>query len=314
MSARWWALLLLALLLPTAVAAEPDPTLVALDQRLRLLAADARLNPFAAYERLQAQQALAALAAARSRERAGAGYVAERRVRIAELAAHTEAMRREIDRLERERSELLVEASRQDAERARQEAERLRIEAQIQAEEAQQLRAAAETEAAARQQAEQVIEDVAGEQTARLAAAREREAALAREEAELLAGGALPASRRDAQGELFTLAGDAFGPGQAALTARAAASVQALAAYLQAGPARSVRIEGHTDGQGEAAANLQLSQRRAEVVRDALLAGGVPRERVQARGRGEAAPIADNASAAGRARNRRVEILVVSGK
>ena len=90
----------------------------------------------------------------------------------------------------------------------------------------------------------------------------------------------------------------------------AGASVQALAAYLQAGPAANVRIEGHTDGQGEAAANLQLSQRRANAVRDALAAAGVPRSRVQAVGRGESAPIADDSSAAGRAKNRRVEIIV----
>ena len=282
-----------------------------LSQRLTALDADARLQGFAAYERLRARQAVDALAAVRSRQREQARALAQRRVETAELAARNEAARREVDRLERVRSELLVEASRQDAERARQETERLRIEAQIQMEEAQRLRAAAESEAAARAQAEEVILDVAGDQAAKLTAAREKEAALARQEAALMAGGTLPASRRDARGEVFTLAGDAFASGQATLTSSAAASVQALAAYLQAGPAANVRIEGHTDGQGEAAANLQLSQRRANAVRDALAAAGVPRSRVQAVGRGESAPIADDSSAAGRAKNRRVEIIVV---
>ena len=281
-----------------------------LSQRLTTLDADARLQGFAAYERLRARQAVDALAAARSRQREQARVLAQRRVETAELAARNEAARRDVDRLERVRSDLLVEASRQDAARARQETERLRIEAQIQMEETQRLRAAAEAEAAARAQAEEVILDVAGDQTARLAAAREKEAALARQEAALLAGGTLPASKRDARGEVFTLAGDAFASGQATLTGSAGASVQALAAYLQAGPAANVRIEGHTDGQGEAAANLQLSQRRANAVRDALAAAGVPRSRVQAVGRGESAPIADDSSAAGRAKNRRVEIIV----
>ena len=289
----------------------PDP-IAQLSQRLTALDADTRLQGFAAYERLRARQAVDALAAVRSRQRAQAQVLAQRRVETAELAARNEAARRDVDRLERTRSELLVEASRQDAERARQETERLRIEAQIQAEEAQRLRAAAETEAAARAQAEEVILDVAGDQAAKLAAAREKEAALARQEAALMAGGALPASKRDARGEVFTLDGDAFAPGQATLTASAAASVQALAAYLQAGPAANVRIEGHTDGQGEAAANLALSQRRANAVRDALAAAGVQRGRIQAVGRGEGAPIADDASAAGRAKNRRVEIIVKS--
>lgn len=292
-----------------AIAGSGDPV-AALNQRLLALDADARLQGAAAYERLRARQSVDALAATRSRQRERARALAEQRVATAEIAARTEATRREVERLDRERSDLLVEASRQEAERARQEAERLRIEAQIQAEETQRLRAAAEAEATARQQAEEVILDVAGDQAAKLAAAREKEAALARREAELSAGGSLPPARRDARGEVFTLAGEAFASGRATLTSAASASVRALAAYLRAGPAASVRIEGHTDGQGEAAANLKLSQQRAEAVAAALAEAGVPRGRIQAVGRGEADPVADDATVAGRARNRRVEIVV----
>ena len=158
--------------------------------RLQALDADPRLNGFAAYERLRAHQALdAALAIRNAKSRDAALQRAGRRIEVAELAARTEATRREIDRLDRQRSELLVEASRQEAERARQEAERMRVQAQIQAEEAQRLRLAAETEAAARQQAEDVILDVGGEEAAKLKAARERDAELARQEAELMAAG-----------------------------------------------------------------------------------------------------------------------------
>jgi outer membrane protein OmpA-like peptidoglycan-associated protein len=74
-----------------------------------------------------------------------------------------------------------------------------------------------------------------------------------------------------------------------------------------------VLIEGHTDGQGEAATNLRLSQQRADAVAAALAAAGVPSSRIRAVGRGESDPVADDATATGRARNRRVEI-VVSGK
>lgn len=300
---------LLACGMTTAHAQDAD--VARLSQQLVALDADAELGSLAAYERLQARQALDALAQARSSNRYGALYVAERRVRIAEVAARTQAMQRELDRLDRERSELLVEASRRDAARARAEAERLRIQAQIQAEEAARLREQAAADASAMQDVEAALQGVAGAQTAKLEAAREREAALARQEAELVAGGKLPPSTRDARGEVFVLAGDAFGSGQSSLTASAAASVRALGAYLQqAARGGSVRVEGHTDSQGAADANLKLSQRRAAAVRDALVAAGLAPDRVQAVGRGDVQPMASNDSAAGRARNRRVEIVV----
>lgn len=169
-----------------AHAAEDDPDAARLSQRLQQLDGDLRLANAASYERLQARQAIDRLLAARSRDRANALYVAERRVETAEVAAGNELTRREIERLDRERSDLLVEASRRDAERARQEAERLRVQAQIQAEETERLRLAAEQEAAARQQAEGVLDDVAGAQAKKLRAARQRQAELARREAELM--------------------------------------------------------------------------------------------------------------------------------
>lgn len=177
-----------ALVVPGVHAADNDPDWIALSQRLQTLESDPRLAGLAAYERLQARQALEALAAARSSQRPGARQIAERRLEIAETMARTEATRREIDRLDRERSDLLIEASRQEAARARAEAERLRVEAQIQLEEAQRLRAAVEAEALARQEAEDLIVDVGSAETAKLKAAREREAELARREAELMAG------------------------------------------------------------------------------------------------------------------------------
>jgi len=286
---------------PAAVAGQ-DPA-GALSQRLVALDADARLQGMAAYERLRARQAVDALANVRKSARPHAVQVADARVTTAELAAHTAATQREVDRLDRVRSDLLVEASRQDAERARQEAERLRMEAQVQAEEAERLRASIEAESTARQQAEDVILDVTGDQASKLAAAREKEAALARQEAELTAGASLPPSKRDARGEVFTLPGDAFASGGATLTGSAKTSLKALAAYLKAGPVPRVKIEAHDK-------SAQVSQRRADAVRDALAASGIPKSKMQSNGLGESSPIADDKTAAGQARNRRVEIIV----
>jgi outer membrane protein OmpA-like peptidoglycan-associated protein len=69
-------------------------------------------------------------------------------------------------------------------------------------------------------------------------------------------------------------------------------------------------VEGHTDSQGGAPYNQTLSQQRAQVVRDYLVSRGIAQDRVTAQGFGLTRPIADNASAEGRANNRRVEIIV----
>jgi len=269
---------LLLAALPVSAAERPEVT--ALNQRLATLQSNPQLVEFAAYERLRAQQAVAVLAKARSKQRESALYIADRRVEIAETTARAEAARREADRLDRTRSELLIEASRRDAARARQETERLRVQAQIQAEEAERLRVAAEAETLARQDAEDMLTSVAGQQTAKLSAARRKEAQLARQEAELMSGAKLPASRFDARGEVFTLGAAAFNTGEASLSAAGASSVSALAAYLQANPKAKARIEGFGDKQTP-------GQRRADSVRAALLDAGVAKDRMQAAGRGE---------------------------
>jgi outer membrane protein OmpA-like peptidoglycan-associated protein len=69
-------------------------------------------------------------------------------------------------------------------------------------------------------------------------------------------------------------------------------------------------IVGHTDSTGSPAINNPLSVERSQSVRDYLVARGVPATRIETSGRGEREPIADNATEAGRARNRRVEIYL----
>jgi outer membrane protein OmpA-like peptidoglycan-associated protein len=71
-----------------------------------------------------------------------------------------------------------------------------------------------------------------------------------------------------------------------------------------------VRIEGHTDSVGAAAYNEALSLRRADAVRRVLTSRGVQERQILALGLGESKPVADNASPAGRARNRRVELHI----
>lgn len=266
------------LALPMAAVAAEDPAVAGLNQRLVALQADMRTAEVAAYEKLQAQQAIGALAKAKRKDVDNARYLAERRVAIAEAAARTALARREIEELERTRSELLIEASRRDALRARQEAERLRVQTQIQAEEAERLRQAAEAETLARQDAETALTSVAGRQQQRLSAAQQNAAKLAREEAELVSGQRLPGSKFDNRGEVFTFAGDAFAAGQAALSAGAGNQAKALAEYLNIGKKGRVTIEAYDSANG-------VGQRRAQALKDALVAAGVAANRIQVTGR-----------------------------
>ena len=73
------------------------------------------------------------------------------------------------------------------------------------------------------------------------------------------------------------------------------------------------RVDGHTDSNGDEAYNQQLSLKRARSVADVLVSVGMPQGNLDIRGRGEEAPIADNATAAGRAVNRRVAIIIGNG-
>ena len=85
-----------------------------------------------------------------------------------------------------------------------------------------------------------------------------------------------------------------------------------LYAFLNSHPELVIRITGHTDNVGSDQANIILSEGRANAVRDELIKRGVEVERIEAEGKGEAEPIADNATEEGRAKNRRVEFTILS--
>ena len=83
-----------------------------------------------------------------------------------------------------------------------------------------------------------------------------------------------------------------------------------LVEVLEAYAGRPVRIEGHTDSIASDAYNRKLSEQRAGSVRDWLAGHGVERDRLHALGHGESQPVADNTTATGRQRNRRVEVVI----
>jgi outer membrane protein OmpA-like peptidoglycan-associated protein len=97
------------------------------------------------------------------------------------------------------------------------------------------------------------------------------------------------------------------------LRADAERTLEEVAAVLVAYAPRPVRVEGHTDAIASDAYNQGLSERRAASVVRWLAAHGVAGGRLQSAGLGETKPVADNASAAGRQQNRRVELIIEKG-
>ncbi len=108
-------------------------------------------------------------------------------------------------------------------------------------------------------------------------------------------------------GKQFTLRGINFESGSAALTPDSHPVLDQVIASMSAYPEVRIEIRGHTDSQGPAAFNQSLSQKRAESVRQYLINGGIAANRITAIGVGEEEPISSNATAAGRAENRRIE-------
>jgi outer membrane protein OmpA-like peptidoglycan-associated protein len=119
--------------------------------------------------------------------------------------------------------------------------------------------------------------------------------------------------KQEARGLVITLSGSVlFATNRSDLLPSAQAKLAEVGTALTKQDVESkITVEGHTDSQGQATYNQDLSQRRAQSVRDFLVSRGIASDRVTAQGFGLTRPIADNASPEGRANNRRVEIVVL---
>jgi OOP family OmpA-OmpF porin len=113
----------------------------------------------------------------------------------------------------------------------------------------------------------------------------------------------------DAAGHI-ALYGIQFDTNKSSLKPESVDTIAQIAKLLQAQPTLALDVVGHTDNVGDAAANLKLSQRRADAVVTSLVEDhGIDEARLTARGEGMGKPVADNASEEGRAKNRRVELV-----
>jgi outer membrane protein OmpA-like peptidoglycan-associated protein len=119
--------------------------------------------------------------------------------------------------------------------------------------------------------------------------------------------------KQEPRGVVITLSGSLLFPsGDRDVSPIADKSLDQVAHALAQQPNdRNFSIEGFTDSSGSERENQMLSERRAQAVADRLTEAGIDASRIRVVGRGEAEPIADNATAEGRASNRRVEIVVM---
>jgi outer membrane protein OmpA-like peptidoglycan-associated protein len=314
-----------ALLLLTACETAPkkDLALEQVKNQLAELQADESLSRYAPLAIGEAERAIrqAETTAGSDAQRAHLVYMADRRIQIARAIAQHEQLQEESIRLGEERNQMLVKASHLEAERARLEAEQARLMSMAREEDA--ARAREEAEAAVRREAEsarsaqQALEEA--EQAKVLAASSAAEAQLARREADLALEQANSLRRQlenlqlrqTESGVVVTLGDVLFETGQTELRTEAMDSLVEVVDLLQSEPDKSIRIEGHTDATGPAETNLEISQRRADSVLEALVSLGVDAQRITSVGMGEDFPIASNETDEGRAQNRRVDVILL---
>ena len=236
---------------------------------------------------------------------------AEEREAKARADAAAEAQRR----LEAEAARKQAEAAQADAVRMKQEAEKAAQEAARQKAEAEKASAAAlAQQQAAQAAAEQAARDRAAAQAetekARQAAAQ-AEAEKAQLRAQLLAQlNSILQTRDSARGLIVNMSDVLFDTGSYTLKPGAREKLAKISGILLAHPGLTLQIEGHTDSVGSDEYNQQLSERRADSVRDFLAEQGVPVSSITARGFGKTQPVASNDTPEGRQRNRRVELVV----
>ena len=146
-----------------------------------------------------------------------------------------------------------------------------------------------------------------------------QKAELEKQKAELLARlqGALSKvaeTKSTARGFIVNLPDILFATNEAALKPEAKITIAKLSGIMLLMSELNVRIEGHTDSTGSASYNQALSQKRADSVLAFLTENGLAGSRMAAAGYGMDRPIADNATAEGRAKNRRVELVIAEGQ
>jgi len=245
---------------------------------------------------------------------------ARQTIQFAEDARALSAERQEAERIQKERDAAAAAAATEAKQRAeaQAEAEARRQQELTAAKEAQMKAESATKEAQMKADAQRAQ----SESEAKEAAARAK-AQAAREEAEKAQAATIALRAQLLQqlnsvlqttdsprGLVVNMADVLFDFGKYNLQPDAQIKLAKLSGIIQAHPGLHLAIEGHTDNIGGDEMNMKLSQQRADAVRDFLARQGLPADALTSTGVGKAEPVADNSTAEGRQKNRRVEIIV----
>jgi outer membrane protein OmpA-like peptidoglycan-associated protein len=222
------------------------------------------------------------------------GYLAEKKAQIAMIVAEGRMAEKDMEKLNTETARTIALKREQEAKRAMMEAKRARL--------------------AAEEEGEKAAKATMEAELARLAAAKEAErAAKAKAEADTLMKELSELKARQTErGIVLTIGEVLFAFAKADLSSKADRSVNKLAEFLQKYPNRNVLIEGHTDSIGSDEYNQDLSQRRAESVKEKLVEDGVGPDRITTVGYGEKYPAVTNDTELNRSLNRRVEVIILN--
>lgn len=282
------------LLLFIAGCAPSQKEMMAKDQmdRAKKAYAEAKANPnVEAYAPMELQEAGKAVQEAEKAKETEdvlqMGYIAERKTQYAVTVADGKVAERDIDKLNVEKAEMNARKQALETEGAKKEAEQARKAAAAETEKAAKAKSAAEMEAA------------------KAAKAKAESDQLMKELANLKA-------QQTERGIVLTIGDVLFATGKADLSPDANQSVAKLAEFLKKSPNRNVLIEGHTDSVGKDDSNLALSQKRADSVKARLVGDGIAPARITTVGYGKKFPVASNDTKAGKAQNRRVDVVILN--
>lgn len=269
--------------------------------------ADAQRQAAAAQQQMsslerQAEQAEADAAAAQQRA-AAAGLSAEA----------ADAARREADE-SRRRAEALAaqaESARSEAERTTADVAAVAATLESQKQELQSRTQALQSQTQDLQEQKQQLETRVGESEAELARLRKQRDDLAGQLDNALSS--VAQITKTARGVVVSLPDILFDTNKATLKQNAQVAMGKLAGIVSVFPNINLRVEGHTDSTGTDAINDRLSRERANAVMTFLRGQGVAEQRMTSEGYGSKIPVADNGTPDGRAKNRRVEIILAEG-